>query len=81
MKALRKCLKEEVENNKKMTERVKELEITVQSKEDTLESLQMNNQRLVVRIETLQQKEKAMPEGNSGGGWGSSLFGGSNAVA
>ena len=39
MKALRKCLKEEVENNKKMTERVKELEITVQSKEDTLESL------------------------------------------
>lgn len=57
MKALRKCLKEEHETNQQLNERVKELEITVQSKEDTLESLQMNNQRLVLRIETLQSKE------------------------
>lgn len=39
MKALRKCLKEEHETNQVLNERVKELEITVQSKEDTLESL------------------------------------------
>ena len=77
MKALRKCLKEEVENNKALTERVKELEITSQSKDDTLESLQMNNQRLVLRIETLQKKETAQAEASGGGGgWG--LFGGTS---
>ena len=43
MKALRECLKEEVETNKKLVERVKELEIVLQSKDDTLESLKMNN--------------------------------------
>ena len=40
-------------------------------------SLQMNNQRLVLRIETLQQKETAQPK-DSGGGWG--LFGGGSTA-
>mgnify|MGYP000986503057 CR=1 FL=1 len=53
MKALRKCLREEVETNKRLVERTKDLEINLQSKDDTLESLRMNNQRLVLRIETL----------------------------
>ena len=43
MKALRKCLKEELEHTKLLVERVKELEITVQTREDSLESLRMNN--------------------------------------
>jgi len=43
MKALRKCLKEEVETNKKLVERVKELEIVLQSKDDALENVKMNN--------------------------------------
>lgn len=81
MKALRKCLKQEVESNKALQERVKELEISAQSKDDTLESLQMNNQRLVMRIETLQSKEKSQPESSGGGGgWGFS-FGGNQAAA
>ena len=62
MKALRRCLKEENEIAKQLAEKVKELEIALQSKEDTLESLSMTNQRLVLRIETLQSKEKAQPE-------------------
>ena len=53
MKALRRCLKEENEIAKQLAEKVKELEIALQSKEDTLESLSMTNQRLVLRIETL----------------------------
>ena len=80
MKALRKCLKEEVETNKKMTERVKELEITLQCKDENIESLQMTNQRLVLRIETLQTKEQAAPKEASGGGWGSSFFGNSTQL-
>ena len=43
MKALRKCLKEEVETGKQLTERVKELEITLQCKDENIESLQMTN--------------------------------------
>ena len=40
----------------------------------------MNNQRLVLRIETLQNKDKPQLEAASaGGGWGSSLFGNSTA--
>lgn len=78
MKALRKCLKEEVETNKKLVERVKELEIVLQSKDDALENVKMNNQRLVKRIETLQQKEAQQPQAASGGSWG--LFGGGSTV-
>ena len=43
MKALRKCLKTEVETSKQQAERLSELEIALQSKEETLSSLQMNN--------------------------------------
>ena len=42
----------------------------------------MNNQRLVLRIETLQSKEKQQPEASSGGGgWGAGFFGGSSQAA
>ena len=33
-KALRKCLREEVENNKRLAERIRELEIDTQSKNE-----------------------------------------------
>ena len=81
-KALRKCLREEVENNKKYVERIKELEIDSQSKGEQLEAARLNNSRLVSRIETLQakEKEKATQPAAAGGGWGGGFFSGSNAL-
>ena len=81
-KALRKCLREEVENNKKYVERIKELEIDLQQKGEQLEAQRLNNSRLVSRIETLQQKEKekATQPAASGGGWGGGFFSNNNAI-
>ena len=72
-------MREDQNASKALTEEVQELKMKLQKKDEEFGNLEVTNQRLVKRVETLQnEKEKAAQATSAGGGWGFGFGGGGN---